>query len=314
MSAFGGKKIVTFGEGMIEISGRIGSGGHFAYGGDVLNVSVALARLGHAPALLTALGSDPYSDQLLAAWEDEGIDGALVARHPTRMPGLYAIELDEHGERRFFYWRDNSSARDLFALPRSEALMEQASQADILFLSGITLSLYDRAGRRRIAELADRVRRRGGWVVFDGNFRPRGWPSPLDAEIAFGDFAACATHALPTAEDEALMHGREETSQAIADRWHRLGVGEVVVKLGVDGAFVSSGETRAHVPTTPVQPIDTSGAGDAFDAGYLVARIEGRDPITSARFGHRLAGETILHRGAIPAREAMIAIQLEPAA
>jgi 2-dehydro-3-deoxygluconokinase len=302
-------RIVTFGEGMIEISGHIGASGPITYGGDVLNMTVALARLGHRPAFMTALGSDAWSEELLDRWTAEGVDCALIARHPSRVPGLYAIRVDGKGERSFTYWRDRSAVRDFFALPQSAALMDQAAAADLLFLSGITLSLFDSDGCRRIAEVADQVRARGGIVAFDGNFRPRGWGSPSEAERAFLDFAAHATIALPTAEDEALMHGRHETPDVIADRWHAQGVAEVIVKLGADGAFVSADGVREPVPTTPVTPVDTSGAGDAFDAGYLAARLADHGPVAAARFGHRLAGETVRHRGAIPARDAVIHIQ-----
>jgi 2-dehydro-3-deoxygluconokinase len=307
----GGRKIVTFGEGMIEISGHIGATGTITYGGDVLNMTVALARLGHKPAFMTALGSDAWSEELFDRWNAEGVDCSLIARHPSRVPGLYAIRVDDRGERSFTYWRDRSAVRDFFALPGHEAMFEQAADADLLFLSGITLSLFDGVDRGRIADLADRVRARGGIVAFDGNFRPRGWESARVAEAAFRDFAAHVTIALPTAEDEALIHDRHEEPEAIADRWHEQGVGEVIVKLGADGAFVSAEGVRERVPTTAVAPIDTSGAGDAFDAGYLAARLAGRDPAAAARFGHRLAGETVRHKGAIPARQAVIHVQLD---
>ncbi|NIJ06713.1 2-dehydro-3-deoxygluconokinase [Sphingomonas vulcanisoli] len=302
-------KIVTFGEGMIEISGHIGATGPITYGGDVLNMTVALARLGHRPAFMTALGSDAWSEELLDRWDQEGVDCSLIARHPSRVPGLYAIRVDDHGERSFTYWRDRSAARDFFALPQSAILFEQAADADLLFLSGITLSLFNSVDRGLIAGLADRVRARGGIVAFDGNFRLRGWESPFEAETAFLDFAAHATLALPTLDDEALMHGQTETAETIADRWHAHGVREVIVKLGADGAFVSADGVRELVPTRPVTPVDTSGAGDAFDAGYLAARLANHGPAAAARFGHRLAGETVQHKGAIPARHTVIHIQ-----
>ena len=307
-------RIVTLGEGMIEIAGRVGATGRITYGGDVLNMTIALARLGHRPAFMTALGQDPWSEEMIAGWTAEGVDPSLIARHPDRLPGLYGIRVDDQGERSFSYWRDGSAARDFFALPDCERLLAEAAEADVLFLSGITLSLFDEAGRSRIATLADQVRARSGIVAFDGNYRPRGWPSPATAERAFMDFAAHATLGLPTAEDEALLRGAHDTPEAIAARWHGLGVRDVVVKLGPQGAYVSTPEERGLVPTTPVTPVDTSGAGDAFDAGYIAARLAGHGALAAARFGHRLAGETVRHPGAIPAREAVLAIQPEQVA
>ena len=309
MALVSAMRIVTFGEGMIEISGQIGAPGRIAYGGDVLNVTLALARLGHAPAFLTALGDDAWSEELRDAWGAEGIDLSLIARHPARVPGLYGIRVDAAGERSFTYWRDRSAVRDFFALAEADALLAEAATADVLLLSGITLSLFDAAGRGRIADLADRVRARGGIVAFDGNYRPRGWASAFEAKAAFAEFAPHATLALPTGEDEALLHGRAEEAEAIAARWHAAGVRDVIVKLGAAGAFISTPDARMLVPTAPVVPVDTSGAGDAFDAGYLAARIAGHAAPAAARFGHRLAGETILHRGAIPPRDAVIHLQ-----
>ncbi len=301
------RRIVTFGEGMIEISGSLGASGRIAYGGDVLNVTVALARLGLAPAFLTALGRDGWSDELLALWAGEGIDNSLIARHPERIPGLYGIHLDAEGERSFTYWRDRSAARALLDLPEAGALLARAGEADLLFLSGITLSLYDDAGRARIAALAAAVRARGGDVAFDGNYRPRGWANPAAARAAYAALAPHVSIALPTREDEAAVFG-DSTPQAIAARWHAAGAREVVVKLGAEGAHVSAASEAWTVPTEAIRPIDTSGAGDAFDAAYLAARLRGADPLAAARAGHRLAGLTILHPGAIPPRAAVIGV------
>jgi 2-dehydro-3-deoxygluconokinase len=304
-------KIVALGEGMIEISGQVGGEGAIGYGGDVLNVTVALARLGLGPVFMTALGCDPWSDELFMGWEAEGVDLSLVGRDPVRVPGLYGIRTDAAGERSFTYWREASAARALFTLPESAALCEQAEQADLFFLSGITLSLYGAGDRARVAGIAAAVRERGGIVAFDGNYRPRGWSDRQAACAAFAAFAPQVTLALPTLGDEELLHDERLGAATVADRWHGTGASEVVVKLGADGAYVSLRQEAGFIVLAPpVTPIDTTGAGDAFDAGYLAARVTGHDPATAAAFGHRLAGETICHRGAIPPREAMAAIRL----
>lgn len=304
-------QIVAFGEGMVEIAGNVGGTGRIGFGGDVLNVAVGLARFGLAPMFLSALGCDRWSDELIAIWANEGVGVSLVARDAVRMPGLYGIRTDAGGERSFGYWRGNSAARAFFEHPECEALLAAAAQADLLFLSGITLSLYDDAARARIAALAARVRERGGAVAFDGNYRPSGWPDADTARTAFRSFAPFVTLALPTASDEAMLYGHAESPQAIAARWHDSGAGEVAVKLGDAGAYVSFAGGAEFVPTTAVAPVDTSGAGDAFDAAYIAARLAGQAPPDAARFGHRLAGVTILYEGAIPPREAVAYLQRE---
>ncbi len=298
-------RIVAIGEGMIELAGGLGAAARIGHGGDVLNVAIALSRLGYPPAFLTALGRDPWSEELAGLWHGEGLDTSLIARHPDRVPGLYGITLDAAGERSFTYWRDRSAARDLFALPEADALMAHAAAADLLFLSGITLSLFDDAGRERLGEAAAAVRARGGIVAFDGNYRPRGWPDAATARTAYARFASHVTLALPTAEDEAAMHGAPLSPDAIAQRWHDSGAEDVVVKLGAAGACVSTAGGVTLVPTDVIAPVDTSGAGDAFDAGYLAGRLAGLSAIHAVRLGHRVAGRTIAHRGAIPPRDAI---------
>ena len=71
-----------------------------------------LARLGTATDYITALGDDSWSDELLSAWHREGVGTEKVLRIPGRLPGLYIIQTDAKGERRFSYWRDSAPVRD----------------------------------------------------------------------------------------------------------------------------------------------------------------------------------------------------------
>ena len=91
---------------------------------------------------------------------------------PGRLPGLYLIRRDAPGERSFHYWRGQASARELFALPGTPSTIEASTGYDLLYFSGITLSLYGEAGRERLFEALERTHARGGRVAFDTNFRP----------------------------------------------------------------------------------------------------------------------------------------------
>lgn len=105
-------------------------------------------------------------------------------------------------------------------------------------------------------------------------------------------------------DDERALFG-DRTAEASAARLHALGVGEVVVTLGVQGCLVSTDGQARRVSTRPRAALDTAGAGDAFDAAYLVARLAGADPFAAALSGHRLAGEVVSHPGAVLPRAAM---------
>ncbi|HQS96093.1 sugar kinase [Novosphingobium sp. 17-62-19] len=284
---------------MLELS-RSGAGCQLAYGGDTLNTAVHMARAGHDVAYLTALGSDPLSADLKERWAGEGLDTSLVLDHPTRSTGLYAISTDATGERSFSYWRDTSAAREMFALPGSAEALELATQADLIAFSLITLAILPPEGRKTMFALAGAVRLRGGQVAFDGNYRQRLWNDTAEACKVRDEAIALATIGLPTLEDETALSG-EDRASAVASHWQGLGCAETVVKLGAEGCRLPDGSVIA--PEVVLAPVDTSGAGDAFNAGYLAARLDGADHSKAACAGHKLAGWTIMRSGAIPAQE-----------
>ena len=299
--------IVCFGECMIELSALPGSGNwRMGFAGDTANVAIYCARSGAQVDYLSAVGRDPYSAEMRAFLTAEGIGCDLLLAHPDRVPGLYAIRTDEHGERSFTYWRDQSAARDLFAVEGIEAAMERAAHARMLYLSGITLSLFDAAGRGRVIGLAQAVRARGGEVAFDGNYRPRGWPSAEAARATFAEIAPHCSIVLPTFEDETSLYGDTDPGQSLR-RWHAAGAQLVVVKRGEEGAVLSlAGQEPATIPCPERKAArDTTGAGDSFNAAFLTALLGGADPQAAVLAGHRLAGEVVMHPGAIIPREAM---------
>lgn len=291
-------RIVVVGEGMVEIR-PVGSAWQLGHGGDTLNMAIHLARFGRDVAYLTALGTDRFSDDLRRAWTQEGIDPSLILRDPSRTPGLYAITLDNDGERRFAYWRSDSAVRGLFGLPGIAGAIDRAAQADLLCLSLISLAVLPPTGREALLGLCRRLRARGGRVAFDGNYRAALWTDPDEARSARDAAIGCCDIGLPSLDDELELGASADPAQLAAE-WQLRGAGEVVVKLGAGGCYID-GETIA--PPARLRPTDTSGAGDAFDAGYLHARLAGSAPKAAAALGQRLAQWVVTRPGAIPAMD-----------
>jgi 2-dehydro-3-deoxygluconokinase len=274
---------------MVELSGS-GEQRRTGYGGDTLNTAIHLARRGHDVAYLTALGSDELSKDMKRAWAAEGLDTSLVLDHPTRATGKYEISTDASGERSFTYWRDASAARDMFSLPGIEVALAQAEKVDLIAYSLITLAILPEAARERLFALRARL-------AFDGNYRPRLWADADTAAKARDAAIARANIGLPTLEDETQISG-ETSAEAVARHWQGLGCAETAVKMGVKGCRLPDGVVVG--PPKALQPVDTSGAGDAFNAGYLDARLNGATINEAAVEGHILAGWTVMRSGAIP--------------
>jgi 2-dehydro-3-deoxygluconokinase len=302
-------RVASIGECMMEMRHRSPSDLDLGYGGDTLNTAVYLARLGPAVGIevdyVTALGDDPYSDAMIAMWTSERIGTGLVPRLKGRVPGLYVIRTDEKGERSFFYWRSAAAARDMLAAPHGSKILAALPSYPWIYFSGITLSILEEAPRRALLDALGTARAGGSKIAFDPNFRPRGWPDPAAARAAFTDALRLTDLALPSQSDEKLLFG-DADAEATAARMRALGVGEIVVKDAEGPCLVVSGESRWTVEGRRVaKPVDTTAAGDSFNAAYLAARIAGMDPDSAARSGHALAAEVILHPGAVIPRAAM---------
>jgi 2-dehydro-3-deoxygluconokinase len=295
------------GEVMVEMAR--GGDGRFSQGcgGDTFNTAVYLARAGVEVAYATALGDDPYSDGIVSLAHAEGVKTDLMLRVPGRQPGLYLIETDPKGERRFYYWRDTSPARELFELQDWARIAESLLTARLVYFSGITLSLYSNAGLGRFLAILELARKQGARVAFDGNFRPRGWKGDLPrTRTVFIEALKRVDVALPTFDDEAVLWG-DPSPEATVERLKAFGIAEIVVKNGPNSALVAVGGQQDFVPVPEVvEPVDTTAAGDTFNAGYMAARLAGDNPLAAAAAGHRLAAEKVRHRGAIMPRTAAL--------
>src|SRR5437762_5267582 len=300
-------RVVCVGEVMIELT-RGGDGRlAFASGGDTFNASVYLARAGIDVAFASALGDDRYSDAILAQAAAEGVACDLVLRVGGRLPGLYMIDTDAAGQRQFHYWRGEAPARDLFGMADWGRVAESLLKARLVYFSGITLSLYSNNGLGRFLAVVELARKQGVKVAFDGNFRPRGWKGDLTrTRTVFIEALKRCDVALPTFDDEAVLWG-DPSPEATVERLQAFGIAEIVVKNGPNSALIAAGARQQFVPVPEVVvPIDTTAAGDSFNAAYLAARLSGQAPAEAATAAHRLAAQNSLHRGAIMPRAAAL--------
>jgi 2-dehydro-3-deoxygluconokinase len=296
-------KVACIGECMIELKQAEGGLYSRGYGGDTLNTATYLARLGAKADYITALGDDPLSEEMLAGWATEGVGTGQVLRLKGKLPGIYLIETDAKGERRFFHWRENAAARELMNLPGTDRILKSLAGYDLVYFSAITLSLYGESGRGRLFPALRSARQTGARIAFDTNFRVRGWPDLDLARAVYRDAFEVADIVLASTEDLLPLFPDESDDQLLT----RISSPEVVLKLSEPASVVRFAGQAHHVTAEPVTKpvVDTTAAGDSFAAAYLFARAEGIDPIEAALAGHRLASAVVCHPGAIIPRSAM---------
>ncbi|MCF5722544.1 sugar kinase [Pseudomonas syringae] len=292
--------IALIGECMIELQHRADGSLHQSFGGDTLNTAVYLRRelgdIGHVD-YVTALGDDSFSDAMCQQWVDEGLGLTMVQRLPGRLPGLYCIQTDANGERKFLYWRNEAAVRDCFTTPAAEPILAALPSCDVVYFSGITLAVLGPVGRERLLQTLNETRKRGAKVVFDNNYRPRLWASVEAARAAYRQVLAEVDMALLTEDDERALFGYADSEQVFAAY---PAIEEVVLKRGADDCLIRFDGERFAVPAVKVEKVvDTTAAGDSFSAAYLASRLKGGSPEQAALAGHRLASRVIQVPGAL---------------
>ena len=295
------RRMVSIGECMVEMSATGEGTFRLGFAGDTFNAAWHARRAlpgEWTVAYFTAVGDDSLSRRMLTFMAEQGVETDRIRRLANRRPGLYLIELN-NGERSFTYWRDNSAAKRLADDP---AVLAQALRGvGIAYFSGITLGILPEAGRGALLEALKTAQRTGTQVVFDPNLRPRLWPSTRVMCDAIEAAAEISDLILPSFDDEETFFGDLNPEATIA-RYLARGARQVVVKAGgkavhfrgADGAGVVDGLELAV-------PVDTTSAGDSFNAGYLAARIGGHDVAGAIRQAHELSRRVIGHHGALVA-------------
>lgn len=284
--------LVSLGECMVELraseSLRTATVLQRSYGGDTLNTLVTASRLGLRSAFISRVGDDPFGEGLRRAWQAEGLN-VEAAPLVDGENGVYFIHVQD-GEREFTYRRSGSAASHLTPEDVPEHLI---AASGMLLISGITqaISASAQAATLRAAQLAHKYQT---LVAFDPNYRPALWHRRGGIEAArqaFHEVLPFTNLLLPSRPaDDGL-------TQDLAD-WP----GVQVIKCGSEGAVIRDRAGETPIPAPLAKVVDSTGAGDAFNAGLLDQVRAGRPLSEAAAFGHRIAGISLGYPGAIPPR------------
>jgi ribokinase len=233
-------------------------------GGSAAIVACGLARLGVATALVSVVGNDNYGEFVRQKLAEAGVITRWLRTDPTLATGLTVV-LSAPGDRAILTFPGT-----IPALRADHIDLAELSDARHVHVASPFLQPQLTVG---LPEVLAELRHGGATVSLDPNWDPTGeWTAvtplrphidvllPNDAELrALGDGASLADAA------------RSFTAHGVT----------VVAKCGPDGGRLWAPDgSEHHVLTTPTQVVDTTGAGDSFDAGYLAARLNGLDPAT----------------------------------
>lgn len=303
------KNIFLFGECMIELmpvsQEQSSNTMKQSFAGDVFNTAVYLKRTfaDLKVHLVTAVGKDPFSLDMIQYFESENIGVDFVFKSATKIPGLYSIQLDDQGERSFTYWRENSAARQVMQYIDHDVI-NQLSKGDMFFFSGISLAVIEPEARAVFWLLIDQLKAAEVQIVFDPNYRPRLWSGVKEAQKQFELALQKSDLSLPGVDDFEQLFGMT-TAEQVSEYCQQFGVNELVIKNGEQGILVVINGKRSQFAITPVENVvDTTSAGDSFNGVYLGARIGGHSVGDAIALASKAAGFVIQHKGAIVDKQA----------
>jgi len=245
------------------------------------------------------MGQDPLSSAVIERWRQLGIDTGLVLSDAFHNVGLYFIENDSSGERFFHYWRSDSAARYLFQHSQIDEVFANLTDYDAIFLSGISLAILPSADRKKCLAYLKTLQENGVRIVYDGNYRPKLWDDVRSAQSVSKEIYELCDLVLLTFEDEQLLWSDNDV-QGTFQRLKPYEIGSVIVKDGANGCFYETKGSEGHVLPKKVEcVIDTTAAGDSFNAGFLLAWLAEQPISNCAQLGNDIAGQVIQQRGAI---------------
>jgi len=273
--------ILCFGEALIDFhpEGRDELGFSRAYvpfaGGGQANVAVGVAKLGGQARFMGMLGRDRFGDFLVDQLERAGVDTGYAPRTAAAPTALAFVQLDEHGERSFEFYRP-PSADMLF---RSEHI-DPAAFEDCAVLHVSSLSMSEPEGAEATRECMRRARAAGALVSFDLNLRPERWTRLDDPRPVMWSGLELADIVKLSAEElDYLAVGGEEAFLG------RLWSGQTRLLVVTDGAAPMrwfAREAEGEMPSYRCEAVDSTAAGDAFVAGLLHGLA--REGVDAAKF------------------------------
>ena len=259
--------------------------GHIYCGGSAANTAIVLGRFGVDVGIIGRVGEDVLAPLALSALAEAGVDGRCIQRDPETITGIILVAVTPDGERTMFGCRGANVRTD-------PALLDEdyIAQARIFHLSGYSLlAAPQRDAALRALEVAQEA---GLTVTADLG---------LEAVMRVTDRAKAILPKVdilfpsqPEAEYLTGHEGIEGAIEALLD----YGVGVVALKLGKRGCAIATGGEMIRVPGFAVPTVDTTGAGDSFDAGIILGRLEGWGWRESALLADALGALTATVEGA----------------
>jgi len=238
-------------------------------GGVGANCALAIAPWGLKVRLLGCVGRDHFGDLLLDTLRKTGVEVGSVQRSSRSLTGLLYINVTPDGQRTFFGSRGANQFMDPSQVPASSLLSSSAAHL-------VGYSFLNPGPEKTARQILRQFHSRGKWVSFDVGMEPcKRIPKKILRLLPQVDLLFVSS------EEAALLTGQSNEGKSFL-QFQRAGAKEIVMKLGKRGCLISDGGILREIPSFGVRAVDSTGAGDAFTAAFLQARMRGWSTLEAA--------------------------------
>ena len=256
--------LCSIGECMIEISNT--KNNHFiqSFAGDTLNFSAYLDKKKIKVDYLTSIGKSKINKNQFDLFKLKKISPKLVNIHRNKESGLYLIQNYKNGEKQFYYWRDDSAAKDYLNNLNYNKLISKFTKYDYVYFSGITLSIFSKENKMNFYEFIKVLKQKKVKIVFDLNIRLNRWSNKLQLNKTLNLF-------LPLV---SILFGTGEDMKSWKNNDNLIFFNKIINKNNI-------------------------GAGDGFNAAYISEFVTTHNIIKSLKAGHNMGSKVVMKKGAI---------------
>ena len=290
--------VCSIGEAMIEISNIKNSLYNQSFAGDTLNFCNYLDKKKLNAFFLSAIGKSEINQSLLDFIKSKNISTKYIKQINQFEVGLYLIKNKDNGEKQFFYWRDESAAKQYFNNIDFLNLYKELKNFDYIYFSGITLSIIHISKLNNFIKLLKLLKSKKIKIVFDFNIRPSRWNKKnlnifLDSVLKFVDICFLSGEDMNNWKNKNNIKSHEQIVR-------KYKIKHSIFRKNAKFTYVFLNKTRYVFKNKLLKTVvDTSGAGDGFNAAYLSNFIVNNDPVLALKAGSSLGSKIVMKKGAI---------------
>ena len=290
--------VCSIGEAMIEISNVKNNLYNQSFAGDTLNFCNYLDKKKLNAFFLSAIGKSEINQSLLDFVKSKNISTKYIKQINQFEIGLYLIKNKDNGEKQFFYWRDESAAKQYFNNIDFINLYKELKNFDYIYFSGITLSIIHVSKLNNFIKLLKLLKSKKIKIVFDFNIRPTRWNKKnlnnfFDSVLKFVDICFLS------GEDMSYWKNKNgiKSYEQIVRKYK---IKHSIFRKNAKFTYVFLNKNKYVFKNKLLKKVvDTSGAGDGFNAAYLSNFIVNNDPILALKAGSTLGSKIVMKKGAI---------------